>query len=626
MKTSLTNGSPVGSYRVLSQLGAGGMGEVYLAEDSRLGRRVALKILSADFTKNKDRIHRFQQEARAASALNHPNIITIYEVGVTDATHFIAIEFIEGETLRERMMRARLGPVEVLDVAIQVASALSAAHAARIMHRDIKPENIMLRPDGYVKVLDFGLAKLTETSPDSLSVDPEADTSIDEDTARKRLVETDPGTVLGTVSYMSPEQARGLRIDARTDIFSLGVVMYEMIAGRVPFEGATISDVIVSILGKRPQPLARYSLGVPFELERIITKALAKDREERYQTVKDMLIDMKNLKQRLEVEAEIEYSMRPESVPRTSTSSGQRPAAVSKSGQRPAAASNEQITQPIEAADEAGVQTTSSAEYIISEIKRHRKGAVFALVAMLSVVAALIYFTRETKEIDSLAVMPFANTGTDPNAQNMGSLLCQRIINNLSQQPDLKVISFSSVSRFANQQIDPREVGQEMEVRAVLMGSVIKNERDDSISINIELVNARDRSQIWGKQYDRKFADLRRVQEEMLNDISERLGLRLSDEQKRLREAEQLYQEGRNYWEKRTSQGLLKGIDSFQQAIDSNPNYAPAYAGIADCYNMLAVYAVRSPKEAFSKAKEAAERAIAIDNRLAEAHTSLAFV
>src|SRR6266404_190549 len=294
----LTTGVKLGPYEIISPLGAGGMGEVWRARDTRLSREVAVKVLPASFANDVDRLLRFEQEARATSALNHPNIVTIYELGEVEAGRFIVMELVEGRTLR-----ALIDEGSSLDALVQLGSqmakALGAAHAAGITHRDIKPENIMVRPDGVVKVLDFGLAKLTE-SPDASAKDPNAIT--------KRVVETDPGVVMGTVSYMSPEQARGVRVDARTDIFSFGVVIYEMIAGRVPFEGASFGDVISGILGKRPMSLARFAPDVPPELERIVSKALAKDRDERYQTIKDMLIDLKRLKRSIDAEAEFEDS------------------------------------------------------------------------------------------------------------------------------------------------------------------------------------------------------------------------------------------------------------------------------------------------------------------------------
>src|SRR5205807_3223879 len=292
----VTAGTQLSHYEICSVLGAGGMGEVYLARDTRLRRNVALKLFPSDLSLNKDRLLRFEQEAYAASALNHPNILTIYEIGQANDTRFIAAEFIDGVTLRQRMTGAQIELTEVLDTMVQVASALAAAHQAGIVHRDIKPENIMVRHDGYIKVLDFGLAKLTEYQ--RLIFDPEAETI--------HAFKTEPGTVMGTVSYMSPEQARGLEVDERTDIWGLGVVIYEMVAGKAPFDGITKSDVIASILRTEPLPLARFSQGVPAELQRIVKKALRKDRSERYQTVKDLVLDLKNLRREIESRSETE--------------------------------------------------------------------------------------------------------------------------------------------------------------------------------------------------------------------------------------------------------------------------------------------------------------------------------
>src|SRR5207244_544156 len=303
-------GETISHYRILSKLGAGGMGEVYLAQDTKLDRKVSLKILPADVAVHPDRMRRFVQEAKAASALNHPNIITIHEIDewgssptVREGVHFIATEFIDGNTLRERMRNAPMKLAEVLDIAAQIASALSAAHAAGIVHRDIKPENVMLRRDGIVKVLDFGMAKLTERVPPD-SVDTEAPT--------RAAINTEPGVLMGTAIYMSPEQARGLQLDARTDIFSLGVLIYEMVAGRLPFEGTNTNEIMASVLSdKEPQPLTRYSSEAPSELGRIVLKALRKNRDERYQTIKDMLLDLQGLKQELEFEKKLERSIPP---------------------------------------------------------------------------------------------------------------------------------------------------------------------------------------------------------------------------------------------------------------------------------------------------------------------------
>jgi serine/threonine-protein kinase len=614
-------GTRIGHYKILAMLGKGGMGEVYLAQDTNLGRRVALKLLSAGFTKREDRVMRFQQEARAVSALNHPNIITIYEIGETESTHFIATEFIDGETLRQRLSHEKMSPREVVELGIQAASAIAAAHKAGIMHRDIKPENIMLRNDGYVKVLDFGLAKLTEISGEHghVSSDPEAVTNIESGTVNRRLVDTDPGTVLGTVSYMSPEQARGLAADHRTDIFSLGVVLYEAIAGRVPFEGATVSDVIFSILGKKPAPLTRYSLEVPGELQRIIRKALEKDRDERYQTIKDMLIDLKRLKQQQDLQDELSESD-PLQWTNNSGSSGDsagRATSVATAPARQSGVRTEEITTTI--------RTASSAEYIITEIKRHKRGFLYSIAALVLVVAGLMVYFRDTRK--SVAVLPFANAVSDANSKDLNVLLTKRVINRLSKwQNELKVIPYSSVSRFADQQVDPISVGRQLDVKAVLTGSVIKREGDDNLSVSIELVSIKDGSLIYSEEYNQKFADLRRMQEKMLEEVSEKLGLEFNDEEKNQRRAESLYQEGRNYYEKRTADGIKRGIDFFRQAIEINPKHALAYSGLADSYSMLVSYGAESPKSAYPRALEAAEKAVALDSKLAEGHTSLAWV
>ncbi|HEY3138889.1 MAG TPA: protein kinase [Blastocatellia bacterium] len=308
-ESSLLVGRAFSHYKIWSLLGAGGMGEVYLAEDTTLGRKIALKLLPKEFTEDLNRVRRFEQEARAASALNHPNILTIHEIGQIGDSHFIVTEFIEGHTLRRKIAEVAVKLEVALDIAVQVASALSAAHAVGIVHRDIKPDNIMLRPDGVVKVLDFGLAKLIEQRP--RLTDAEASTSID--------VKTETGLVMGTARYMSPEQARGMKVDARTDVFSLGIVLYEMVTGRPPFVGETTSDVLVSVLDKEPPPIALHLPDAPPELERIVMKALRKDRDERYQTIKDMLVDLRSLKRQLEFEAELERSKARESSGRRSS-------------------------------------------------------------------------------------------------------------------------------------------------------------------------------------------------------------------------------------------------------------------------------------------------------------------
>ncbi|HEX3085198.1 MAG TPA: serine/threonine-protein kinase, partial [Pyrinomonadaceae bacterium] len=398
----------IGRYRILEKLGSGGMGEVYLAEDTQLGRKVALKLLAEELTQNRDRLNRFDQEAYAASALNHPNILTIYEMGDEAGRHFIATEFVDGETLRHRFGGPPMDLAEVLSVGIQIAGALEEAHAAGIIHRDIKPENVMIRRSGHVKVLDFGLAKLVEKA-----------TADDTDTeaVTRALVQTDAGMVLGTSQYMSPEQARGKPVDARTDIWSLGVVLYEMATGRPPFHGETKTDVIVAIARNEPPPVARFAPHAPAEFEWIVLKALRKDVDERYQTIKELESDLKKLKQRIEFETELERSMGPQrhsaafagmpdteihgsmSPPGTPTTAGP---ALATSGVAPA------------------VQTrASSAEYVVSEIKRHKTGFGAVVLVALVAVAALAYFAFLRKktvltEKDTILLTDFVNTTGDP--------------------------------------------------------------------------------------------------------------------------------------------------------------------------------------------------------------------
>ncbi|MDQ2920851.1 MAG: serine/threonine-protein kinase, partial [Acidobacteriota bacterium] len=560
-ETDSMAGQFFGPYQINARIGTGGMGEVYLAQDSRLGRKVALKMLPDYFTRDDERVRRFQQEARAASALNHPNIITIYEIGQIDSRHFIATEFIEGETLRQRMARTRMKIGEVLEVATQVAGALTAAHQAGIAHRDIKPGNIMLRPDGVVKVLDFGLAKLTEQKGDDL----EAAT----------LVNTKQGIVMGTAHYMSPEQARGQKIDARTDLFSLGAVLYEMVAGGVPFEGETMMDVLASILEKEPPPLTRHLPEAPKELQRIVIKALRKHVDGRYQTSKDMLADLKSLKEEMEFEAKLESSTAPDSIDRVAAASSDRQAMVGP-------------------AQKLARQTgkISSAEYLIGEIKRHR-AVVAAVVAILVIAAAAIVYSSlagRGETIDSVAVLPFVNASSDENAEYLSDGITESIIYNLSQLPNLKVMSRSSVFRYKGKETDPQLVGRELSVRAVMTGRVIQ--RGDGLMISAELVDARDNRLLWGQQYNRKMTDILAVQGEISREISEKLRLRLTgEEQKRLTkgytenaEAYQLYLKGRYYWNKRTEDGYKKGIEQFLRAIEKDPTYALAYTGLADCY------------------------------------------
>jgi len=614
---SIRKSTRLGRYEIRSKIGEGGMGEVYLALDTELDRTVAVKILPADLAANQQRLQRFIQEAKAASALNHPHILTIHEIGSTGDSRFIATEFIDGNTLRSRISTG-LKLAEILEIAIQCGSALAAAHAAGIIHRDIKPENIMVRHDGYIKVLDFGLAKLME--PEGSITDAEA--------ATKPMINTDAGTVLGTATYMSPEQAKGILLDARTDLWSLGAVIYEMVTRHVPFAGETATETISLILQKEPGPLTRYVREVPAELERIVTKALTKDREERYQTAKDLLIDLRNLKRKIEVDAEIDRTIPPEFRAAASTGS-------MRGDQTPGTASG----FPAATAPSRTAPIGSSAEYIVSSIKQHRIASiVIASVVLIGAVIGVIglraYLHAPSTEvaIDSIAVLPFENQDHDRDTDYLSDGVTESIINSLTQLPNLKVIARSSVFRFKGQTTDPFVAGKELGVRAVLTGRIMQ--RGDDLMISTELVDVRDNKQLWGEQYNRKVSDLLAVQRDIASEISSNLRLRLTGtDANRLSkqytdnaEAYQLYLKGLFFLNKRTEEDSRKAIDYFQQVIVKDPNNALAYTALSDVYSHL-VFPLGSvpPGEAMPKAKEAASHALAIDNALGAAHASMAY-
>ena len=592
------------------------MGEVYLAQDTHLDRRVALKILPEAFAGDPERMRRFVQEAKAASALNHPNILTIHEIGEADGKHYIATEFIEGETLRQHIERSRLKMREVLEVAVQVASALSAAHQAGIIHRDIKPENIMLRPDGYAKVLDFGLAKLSEKR--TFTTDSDAATI-----SRKA---TDPGTVMGTVAYMSPEQARGKEVDPRTDVFSLGILLYEMIAGRAPFAGESPTDVLAAILDKEPPPLLRYADETPQELQRIVTKCLRKGRDERYQTIKDLLLDLKELRDELALEAKLERSI--------------RPATSNIDNQRTLIAEGVITGEAAPQTGAARAQTTSSAEYLVSEINQHRRGIAVSLLVVLLAALGLGYwyfFNRDTSniQIESIAVMPFVNETGNADNEYLSDGMTESLIGSLSQLPNLSVKARSSVFRYKGKETSSQTVGKELSVQAVLLGRIVQ--RGETLTLNLELVDAQTENVIWSEQYNRKLTDIVALQSEVARDVSQKLRQRLSGaEQQRTAktytqnpEAYELYLKGLYHWNKRTPDDLDQALLLFQQAIEKDPTYAKAYAGLALTYSVLAgpntntVMTTEQEREARLKAKSAARKALELDNTLAEAYAVL---
>jgi len=608
----IAKSTQLGTYEIISALGSGGMGEVYLAKDNKLHRKVALKILTAEFAADSTRMSRFNQEAMAAAALNHPHIAHIYEVGTTEGVQFIAMEYIDGDTLRYRVRKGMKLPV-ILEIASQACSALVAAHAMGIIHRDIKPENIMVRRDGYIKLLDFGLAKLSE--PESITTDTEAPT--------KAIVNTTAGTVMGTAIYMSPEQAKGIQLDPRTDLWSLGVVLYEMVTGNVPFAGESSAESISLILQCQPAPLTRFAKEIPAELERIVTKALTKDREERYQTAKDMLIDLRNLKRKLEVDAELERTAAPHRQQSSTSSSHDSSATTSD---------DVLTTVPANSAPLA-----SSTASIVASIEHHKFFAAMIVLAIVIAITGLSLYPRfyprppkPSVTIDSIAILPFVNQNNDPNTEYLADGIPESIINTLAQLPNLKVMSRNSVFHYKGRDIDAQAVAKELNVQAVLIGRV--TQLGDGLSINAELINAEDNSDIWGEQYNnRKLSDVFAVQEEIAKKISDKLRLRLSGtEQQQLAKrstenlkAFQYYTQGQSYAQRRTREDLLTAVRYYENAINEDPNYALAYAGLADAYEQLAIRIYIAPREGRRKSEEYARKALALDENLAEAHAAV---
>lgn len=569
-------GEKIGHYKVLSSIGAGGMGEIYRASDLRLRRDVAIKILPESFLKDGSAIERFMREAYAASALNHPNILTIFDIGEHDQTHFIATEFVEGETLRQKIQHSGLNLKEILDIAIQTADALCTAHEAGIIHRDVKPENIMIRRDGYVKVLDFGIAKLSDPpAADGLNTveNSDAHTLVQSITAQ--------GMILGTAFYMSPEQARGQRVDARSDIFSLGTVIYEMTARKRPFSGATTADVIASILKSEPLPLSAIVHSLPPEFERAIAKSLNKKRAKRHQTMRDFAEDLKQIRQRVEFATELQRIHN----------------------------SNDAF-----ASTDRSLPAENATQILPKTVSTPRK-------------------SRTRKAIDSLAVLPLINCANDAETEYLADGITECIINSLSKLPKLRVVPRSTVFRYKNLSRDLQQIGHELGVRAVFAGRIMQI--GDSLIINAELVDIANEAQIWGENYRRKTTDIFSLLDEIAEDISEKLKLKLTGEEKKClskrytenAEAYQLYLKGRYFvTTKRTEEWIKKGIEYFQKAIDLDPNYALAYSGIAEAYGLLASSTGGwRPCDAYPKAEAAALKALELDDALAEAHCSLGF-
>ncbi|HKQ73411.1 MAG TPA: protein kinase [Blastocatellia bacterium] len=606
-------GRMISHYRVERQLGVGGMGVVYLARDTKLGRPVALKLLLSRLTSDTNRVRRFQQEARAASALNHPNILTIYEVGQTPeqagGAYFIATEFIDGQTLRARMASGGMRLGAALDLLIGTADALAAAHEAGIVHRDIKPENIMLRRDGIVKVLDFGLAKLAENAAQPPG-------------ASFARVTTQPGVVMGTVNYMSPEQARGLEVESQSDLFSLGVVMYELLTGRAPFVGATSADVVAALIGGEPRPLSRYAPELPGALQEIVGRALAKAVEHRYQTAREMGDEIKRLKDELEFDARLQGRA-------SGFSDGAAILSMTVGAATNAVSGTTFTTRNL------AERSTARFAALRDIRRRHGKRLATVLVALGLAIAGAVFgrqwFLSPGEAIDSIAVLPFANASDDPQMQYLPDGLTESLIGSLSKLPRLKVTASNTVFIYKGRQVDPRQVGKSLQVRAVLIGRVQR--QGERLVINAELVDAADGSRLWGEKYQCPLTDIMVVQEEIAREISVGLRLRLSDDERRRlakrytenHAAHQLYSKGRYFYLQSTQESLQKALDLFNEAIALDSRYALAHAGVADVYAELSGQ-YWPPDQAMRLAKQAALTAVALDEALPEAHYALAMV
>ncbi len=563
-------GKHINHYRIVSLVGRGGMGEVYLARDVRLNREVAVKVLPATFLRDTERLHRFEREAQTASALNHPNIITIHEIGEVQTengvTHYIVTEYVEGETLRQRISAGKINLSEALDVAAQVANAMAAAHAAGIIHRDIKPENVMVRPDGLVKVLDFGLAKLTESESAS------NDTKIDVSTGSLDF-ETRTGIVMGTVSYMSPEQARGQKVDQRTDIFSLGVLLYEMLAGRRPFEGATTNDIIAALLTAEPLPLIRHCVEVTTELEQIVAKCLAKDREARYQSAEELIADLKTLRH---------------------ASQEKKPAATRR-------------------IDSAAKRVASFRWYLV---------AVIAAVLIVGIVSIVVWRRApevQPDQIKSLAVLPLENLSGDPAQDYFADGMTESLNAGLARVGLLRVSSRTSVMQYRQARKSLPDIARELNVDAVVEGSVQRI--GERVKITIRLIYAPTERSLWAETYERDLSDALALQSEIAQAVIQQIQIKLTpQEHKRLVSARPVnpaayddYLRGKFYFNRENKADNETAIRMLERAVAADPNFAAAHAELAQAYSYRLFLFAPEEKQWEEKAFVEVEKALSLD-------------